>query len=262
MKGATILFTGMLAALSGGYALYSIFAGGKHAMEYAIGFGILWGLVILNLDRFVVSSIKKEGNFKREIIQALPRFALAIVISVVIAKPLEVKIFESRILQQIQENKLNKIAEERILIDSINNIAGLTGQISSNKSEVAKLEQIKQSDPTTDAFAQLIADKNAADNELAKTRSKNNSLISKERKEIAEIKNNSSYYRPKFDENNNFIENVLTKQGQDLVAVRRRNINKYNGEINAIKRKITNLENNIAKAREEHKKRNAAKDPR
>lgn len=252
--GATILFTGMLASLSGGYALYTIFRGGAHATQYAIGFGVLWGLVILNLDRFVVSSIKKEGNFKREIIQALPRFALAIVISVVIAKPLEVKIFESRITQQIQENKLNKLAEERILIDSINNIAGLTGQIGSIESEVAKLEQVKQSDPTTDAFAQLIADKNAADNELAKTRSKNNSLISKERKEIAEIKNNSSYYRPKFDENNNLIENVLTKQGQDLVAVRRRNINKYNGEINAIKRKITNLENNIAKAREEHRK--------
>ena len=54
--GATIFFTATLAALSGGYAMFTAFRQEK----LAIIFGLLWGLIIFNLDRFIVSSIKKQ----------------------------------------------------------------------------------------------------------------------------------------------------------------------------------------------------------
>ena len=50
--GATVFFTGVLAMLSGGYALFSVFK----STYTAAAFGIVWGLVIFNLDRFIVSS--------------------------------------------------------------------------------------------------------------------------------------------------------------------------------------------------------------
>ncbi len=57
--GATIFFTALFAGLSGGYALYYVFAGSPFAVCFAIVFGILWGLAIFNLDRYIVSSINK-----------------------------------------------------------------------------------------------------------------------------------------------------------------------------------------------------------
>jgi hypothetical protein len=95
--GATIFFTGVFAALAAGYALYTVFDN-----YWTAGvFGIVWGLMIFNLDRYIVSSMRKEGKFSREFLMALPRIILAIIISIVIAKPLELKIFEKEILPEL-----------------------------------------------------------------------------------------------------------------------------------------------------------------
>src|SRR5688500_13748424 len=88
--GATIFFTGLFAALAGGYSLYTVFDN----VWFAILFGVAWGLMIFNLDRYIVSGIRKEGRPRREFVMAIPRILLAMLISVVIAKPLELKIFE------------------------------------------------------------------------------------------------------------------------------------------------------------------------
>ena len=95
--GGVILFTGILAALSSGYALYTIFDN----YYAAIGFGILWGLMIFNLDRYIVTSMKKQGNWFRQLFIALPRIAVAILLGIVISKPLELKIFEKEINKQL-----------------------------------------------------------------------------------------------------------------------------------------------------------------
>lgn len=95
--GGVILFTGVLAALSSGYALYTIFDN----MYAAIGFGLLWGLMIFNLDRYIVTSMKKSGNFFKQFFVALPRILVAILLGIVISKPLELKIFEKEIEKQL-----------------------------------------------------------------------------------------------------------------------------------------------------------------
>jgi hypothetical protein len=95
--GATIFFTGLFAALAGGYALYTVF---DNAWIAGL-FGILWGLMIFNLDRYIVSSMRKEGKFNREVLTASPRILLAVIISIVIAKPLELKIFEKEIAPEL-----------------------------------------------------------------------------------------------------------------------------------------------------------------
>ena len=91
--GATIFFTGLFAALAAGYALYTVF----DSAWIAALFGIIWGLMIFNLDRYIVSSMRKEGKTSQELITATPRIVLALIISIVIAKPLELKIFEKEI---------------------------------------------------------------------------------------------------------------------------------------------------------------------
>lgn len=91
--GATIFFTGLFAAMAAAYALFTVF----DSYVISILLGLLWGLMIFNLDRYIVSSMRKEGRPSREWVTALPRIVLAVVISIVIARPLELKIFAKEI---------------------------------------------------------------------------------------------------------------------------------------------------------------------
>ncbi|GAB3931271.1 DUF4407 domain-containing protein [Mucilaginibacter myungsuensis] len=100
--GATIFFTALFAALSGGYAMYFVFSGSAFAVGFAILFGLLWGTAIFNMDRYIVSSINKEGTTSQQILQASPRILLAIMIGIVISRPLELKIFDKEIRQKLR----------------------------------------------------------------------------------------------------------------------------------------------------------------
>lgn len=91
--GATVFFTAVMAFIASSYALFTVFDNPFIAMA----FGIVWGLLIFNLDRFIVSTIRKRDHFKSEFVQASPRIILAIIIAIVISKPLEIKIFEKEI---------------------------------------------------------------------------------------------------------------------------------------------------------------------
>ena len=95
--GGVIFFTGLLAALSSGYAFYTIF----DSKIFATIFGVIWGLMIFNLDRFIVASMRKSGRFFRQFLMSLPRILLAGVLGIVISKPLELKIFEKEINKQL-----------------------------------------------------------------------------------------------------------------------------------------------------------------
>jgi len=134
--GATIFFTGLFAALAGGYALYTVFDHGW----IAIAGGLIWGLLIFNLDRFIVSSMRKEGKFRREFLMALPRIIIAVLISIVIVKPLELKIFEKEINAELivmdQQQRARQDAEVKVRFISTQD---------SLKSEINMLKQEVQS---------------------------------------------------------------------------------------------------------------------
>src|SRR5580698_5661818 len=100
--GATIFFTALFASLSGGYAMYFVFNGTPFAVVFAVLFGLIWGTAIFSLDRFIVSSIDKQGTTNQQIIQASPRILLAIMIGIVISRPLELKIFDKEIRQKLK----------------------------------------------------------------------------------------------------------------------------------------------------------------
>ena len=78
--GATVFFTAVMAFIAGSYALYTVFDN----IYTALFFGLVWGLLIFNLDRFIVSTIKKRDSFLDEFIQASPRIVLAVIIDIVI----------------------------------------------------------------------------------------------------------------------------------------------------------------------------------
>jgi hypothetical protein len=104
--GAVLLATFVLATLSAGYAIHTVFGN----WLWTIGFAIIWGLIIFNFDRFLVSTMRKYGISRRkQIMMAVPRVILALLIGVVIARPLEMKVFEKEINVQMTKNLHDKI---------------------------------------------------------------------------------------------------------------------------------------------------------
>jgi hypothetical protein len=250
--GATIFFTGLLASLSGGYALYTIFRGEANAMTYALIFGVTWGFVILNLDRFIVSSIRKEGNIQKEILQATPRFILAIIISIVIAKPLEVRIFESRIEQQILEDKRKKLEDEKLSIDKLNDLTKLENTITSQNNELGILDSLKQGDPTNDDFRKLLGDRNLALQEYNDVSKSNNPKISDYNSQITKIRNNPDNIVYKTDSTGTFpigLNSEAKKTINDLSYSR----NILQNEIKVKQKRVEDLDAEIQKARNDYK---------
>ena len=136
--GATVFFTALMAFIAASYALFTVFDN----WLTAIAFGLVWGLLIFNLDRFIVSTIKKRDSFLKEVIQASPRIVLAIIIAIVIAKPLELKIFEKEINQVLLEEKnaLTHNNQNQIAANYAPEIKGLQKEIKSQKEQITNKE--------------------------------------------------------------------------------------------------------------------------
>lgn len=114
--GGVLLATFALAALSSGYAFFTIFGN----LGWAVGFALLWGLIIFNFDRFMVATIRKYGiSGGRQWRMALPRIILAIMIGITIARPLELKLFEKEINLKVTENLQEKIRKYNSQQDTI-----------------------------------------------------------------------------------------------------------------------------------------------
>lgn len=203
--GATIFFTSVFAALASFYALYTVFD------NYIVAgiFGLLWGLMIFNLDRFIVSSIRKNKNKWKNFYHVLPRIALAVLISVVIAKPLELKVFEKEIdseivLMQEEQRQLNEnLLSKRFDLptNQLNQeIALLKQEILDQQEKRDVLRRIAREEADGTGGTKVRnpgpiykIKKEAADKveeELKELRVVNNQLISEKQEELKQLKTN------------------------------------------------------------------------
>lgn len=200
--GATIFFTGVFAALAGAYALYTVF---ENYFVSAL-FGLVWGLMIFNLDRYIVSSMRKEGSAKKEFYTAMPRIILAILISLVIAKPLEMKIFEKEINSELELMEQKSFAEKESLVNQryVATKQSLNQEIEQLKAEVVdktlKRDELRnlaqqEADGTGGSMRRNAgpiykikkADADRVDQELKKLQDKNQALIKADYEELNEI---------------------------------------------------------------------------
>ncbi|MGL6337518.1 MAG: DUF4407 domain-containing protein [Waterburya sp.] len=102
--GMTVLLTATMAVFSGGYALFTVFA----SLPTSIIGGSFWGLIIFNLDRFfILSSKRKKSNSQLTFYTATSlRLLIALLLSFVVAKPLELRLFEHEINRELKKERL------------------------------------------------------------------------------------------------------------------------------------------------------------
>ncbi|MFM2207959.1 MAG: hypothetical protein RL213_1934 [Bacteroidota bacterium] len=122
--GGIVFSTGVLATFAGGFAFNTAFGPKGLAGDdmSTIGwtiasavFGICWGALIFNLDRFIVSSTGKgdgtDSITLKEFGQALPRLIIALILGITISKPLELKIIETEINVELRKKQQEKMDE-------------------------------------------------------------------------------------------------------------------------------------------------------
>jgi hypothetical protein len=160
--GATIFLTACLALLSGAYAMHFVFDN----TIVSILFGVFWAIVIFNLDRYIVLSLRKEKiptqtDIKREtdpnkkeelksersrlfwnqVYMASPRFIIAFIIALTVSKPIELRLFQNRIDKELEntvktEDSKFDIEETKRIEDLNNQLTGINKQEEADKSAI------------------------------------------------------------------------------------------------------------------------------
>lgn len=119
--GGIVFATGAMAGLAGGYAFYTIFSPKGSALvddvHYPTAvisfiFGIIWGLMIFNIDRFIVTSTGKGDGTEKitlsEFKSAIPRIIMGTIIAITISKPIEIRMFQTEINIKLKEKQIEQ----------------------------------------------------------------------------------------------------------------------------------------------------------
>jgi hypothetical protein len=124
--GGVVATVGVLAFLSGSYAFYTVFSPKDDtalandlvhygAVAASVFFGLIWSLIIYNIDRFIISSTGKGDGTERitwnEFTNALPRLFMALVIGLCMSKPLEIRILQSEIESALEKEQKEFLAD-------------------------------------------------------------------------------------------------------------------------------------------------------
>ena len=114
--GGIVLATAVLAFTSGSYAFYAVFCPKDQTVLsqdvhlptvlQSMAAGLVWALIIFNIDRFIVSSTgKSDGSDSitwAQFSKAIPRIIMALIIGVCISAPLEIRILKPEIEAQLE----------------------------------------------------------------------------------------------------------------------------------------------------------------
>lgn len=163
--GGIIIATGVMAGLAGGYAFYTIFEPRGNALDSfktvkdivsnydavhiptlikSSVFGLIWGLIIFNIDRFIVTSTGKgdgtEDITAKEFKSALPRLIMGAIIALTISKPVEIRMFKTEIDVKLHEKQMEQQQAYKAKTDSLFN-----SELANKDKEIAKFEGDLQS---------------------------------------------------------------------------------------------------------------------
>jgi len=284
--GLTIFLTWVFATMSGMVIFGNIINTSDNIIsgisnEYVIIFsGFFWGLIILNIDRYIAVTIQKKGNlnkelfftekigsFFNEILPVVPRLFIALILSLLISTPLKLYLFNDTIKVQLEKKSIKAIEERNILVD-----AQYKEDIEyHNKKIKEKKEEIKEEIKAYNASDEKI------NKELDRYKSEleeiNNKLDSSQKDIIDEVEGKSKTQKigcgdtckrkeealeeqkrnrkPTIDS----LTNLIAKRTEDLKALTNShsiNIQRINKEISSYTSNMKQLEENKKKMKEEN----------
>ncbi|KQM81208.1 DUF4407 domain-containing protein [Agromyces sp. Leaf222] len=128
------------AAVSAAAASFALAMALKTPTWVAVVVGICWGLVILAIDRMLVVGMPRQPRAPANLLLAIPRVALALVIGVVVATPLTLQVFEREIAAETEVMVLEakQAFEEELAADPrYDEIPALTESVAAQRALIA-----------------------------------------------------------------------------------------------------------------------------
>jgi Domain of unknown function (DUF4407) len=120
--GGVLLSTGGLAVVSMAFAV-AMALGVWWPLALLVGLG--WGAVVVNLDRMLLVGMAHDASLKRNLVLAVPRVGLALILGAVIATPLTLQVFSSEIDTEVKAMQAEAADAYRETLETDARFAGL-----------------------------------------------------------------------------------------------------------------------------------------
>jgi hypothetical protein len=141
--GGAVLTTSLLAGAAGTVATHTWL---HVPLVVALLCGLFWGLSIMNLDRWLLLTIRRQSTPPRTIALALPRLLLALVVGLVISQPLLLGIFHDEVAARALQDRQAELAQAR------GRLTGQYAQIQSLSREQSRLQAHINESPISGAL--------------------------------------------------------------------------------------------------------------
>src|SRR5262249_8755756 len=112
--GGAVLTTAAFAAAAAFFTTYSHLG---LSLRAGLGVGLLWGLAILTLARWLLASLPRQRPAIGTLAFALPRVALALLVGTVLAEPIVLRVFDHEVTAQAVATRQDDLAAGRARID-------------------------------------------------------------------------------------------------------------------------------------------------
>ncbi len=110
VTGGVVLVAATLAVLSMGVTLYEFL---HLSPVLAVVLALGWGAAIMTFDRWLLMSIRRQRTWWLTVGMAIPRLLLAVVVGLVVAKPLVLRAFQSEVTRQVSIDKGEQLSVDR-----------------------------------------------------------------------------------------------------------------------------------------------------
>jgi hypothetical protein len=147
--GGVLLSTGGLAVVSMAFAV-AMALGVWWPLALLVGLG--WGAVVVNLDRMLLVGMAHDASLKRNLVLAVPRVGLALILGAVIATPLTLQVFSSEIDTEVKAMQAEAADAYRESLETDARFAGL----SALREQVALQESIVASGGVADPQLSVV----------------------------------------------------------------------------------------------------------
>lgn len=114
--GGFVLFTALMAIGSSTIALTIAF---DRPWPFVVLPAVFWGVVIFNLDRWIVASPLPEHGFRRVAV-FLPRLLMSVIFAVVIAEPVLLIVFKTAVSEQLQKIRTDEASAYQRQLEECN----------------------------------------------------------------------------------------------------------------------------------------------
>ncbi|WP_214111028.1 DUF4407 domain-containing protein [Acrocarpospora catenulata] len=158
--GGGVLTTAVMAGIAMGVSISLAF---KAAPAVSVTAGVLWGVAIFNLDRWLVSTYRSRATRRGKIAALVPRLLLSVVLGLTISEPLILLIFEPEVtakvaaIQREEDDKAQREIEQSQLSENVKALGEEITKLTAPQTPTGELARLQDA---LDAKDEQISDAN------------------------------------------------------------------------------------------------------